>query len=79
MKTTTIRIEDDMLGRIDCLADALSRSRSWVIKEAIEKFLHYEEWFVQEVKDGLKEIERGEIATEDDVSAGFRKWGVDAS
>lgn len=79
MKTTTIRIEDDMLGRIDCLADTLSRSRSWVIKQAIGKYLHYEEWFVQEVNDGLKEIERGEIATEDEVAAAFRKWDVDAS
>ena len=79
MKTITIRIEDDMLGRIDCLADAMSRSRTWVIKQAIGKFLQYEEWFVQEVKDGLKEIERGEIATDDEVSDSFHKWGVDAS
>ncbi len=79
MKVTTVRIDDDMLGRIDCLANTLSRSRSWVINQAIERFLGYEEWFVQEVKGGLKEIERGEIATDDEVTARFRKWGVDAS
>jgi len=79
MKATTVRIDDDMLGRIDCLANTLSRSRSWVINQAIERFLGYEEWFVQEVKGGLKEIERGEIATDDEVTARFRKWGVDAS
>ena len=79
MKATTVRIDDDMLGRIDCLANTLSRSRSWVINQAIERFLDYEEWFVQEVKDGLKEAERGEIATDDEVTAKFRKWGVDAS
>ena len=79
MKVTTVRIDDDMLGRIDCLANTLSRSRSWVINQAIERFLDYEEWFVQEVKGGLKEIERGEIATDDEVTARFRKWGVDAS
>jgi len=79
MKATTVRIDDDMLGRIDCLANALSRSRSWMINQAIERFLDYEEWFVQEVKDGLKEIERGKIATDDEVTARFRKWGVDAS
>ncbi len=79
MKATTVRLDDDMLGRIDGLASTLSRSRSWVIKQAIERFLAYEEWFVQEVKDGLKEVDRGEIATDDEVAAGFRKWGVDAS
>ncbi len=78
MKATTVRINDDMLGRIDCLANTLSRSRSWVINQAIERFIGYEEWFVQEVKDGLKEVEQGKIATDNEVAAGFRKWGVDA-
>lgn len=79
MKATTVRINDDMLGRIDCLANTLSRTRSWVINQAIERFIGYEEWFVQEVKDGLKEVEQGKTATDDEVTAGFRKWGVDAS
>lgn len=76
MKATTVRIEDDMLGRIDGLAVSLSRSRSWVIKQAIERFLEYEEWFVQEVKEGLREVRRGDVATEDEVAARFAKWGV---
>jgi len=79
MKATTVRIDDDILCRIDGLANTLSRSRSWVINQAIERFLAYEEWYVQEVKDGLKEVERGEIATDDEVAARFGKWGVDAS
>jgi predicted transcriptional regulator len=78
MKTTTVRLDEGILGRVDHLAGELSRSRSWVIKQAIERFLEYEEWFVQEVKDGLKEVERGEIATEDEVVHRFKKWGVDA-
>lgn len=77
MKATTVRIEDDVLGRIDGLAVSLSRSRSWVIKQAIERFLEYEEWFVQEVKEGLREVGRGDVATEDEVAARFAKWGVD--
>ncbi|MDO9264224.1 MAG: CopG family ribbon-helix-helix protein [Desulfosalsimonadaceae bacterium] len=79
MKTTTVRINDDILGRIDGLATTLSRSRSWIINQAIERFIDYEEWFVQEVTDGLKEIDQGKIATDDEVAAGFGKWGVDAS
>jgi predicted transcriptional regulator len=79
MKATTIRIDDDTLGRVDGLANTLSRTRSWVINQAIERFLDYEEWFVQEVKDGLEEVERGDIATDDEVAVRFRKWSVDAS
>ena len=66
------------MGRVDHLAGELGRSGPWDIKQAIERFLEYEEWFVQEVKDGLKEVERGEIATDDEVADRFKKWGVDA-
>jgi len=67
------------LNRIDGLAKALSRSRSWVINQAINRFLAYEEWFVQEVTNGLTEAEYGEMANPEDVAARFRKWGADAS
>ena len=79
MKATTIRIDDEMLGRVDGLAKALSRSRSWVINQAIDRFLDYEEWFIKEVEDGLAEVERGETATDKEVLTRFRKWGADAS
>ena len=79
MKATTIRIDDKILGRVDGLAKTLSRSMSWVINQAIDRFLDYEEWYIKEVKDGLAEVERGEIAADEEVAAKFRKWGADAS
>ena len=78
MKATTVRIDDRVLGRVDDLAKELSRSRSWVINQAIGRFLEYEEWYVKEVKDGLDEVGRGDIATDAEVLARFRKWGADA-
>lgn len=78
MKATRVRIEDDMLERIDSLAQTMSRPRSWVIKEAISRFVEYEEWFVKEVKDGLKEVEQGDITTTEELVDAFGKWGVDA-
>jgi predicted transcriptional regulator len=79
MKTTTVRLDDKMLDRVDGLAKVLSRSRSWVINGAIDRFLEYEEWFVQEVNDALAEVEKGEIANHEEVIARFRKWGANAN
>lgn len=78
LKATSVQIDDNLLGRIDHLAHALSRSRSWVIEKAIAKFLEYEEWYIREVKDGLKEVAQGDIATDEEVAERFQKWGVDA-
>ncbi len=60
-KTTTVRMESRTLKRVDSLANALSRSRAWVINQAVERYLDYEEWFVGEVKHALKQVEAGEV------------------
>ncbi len=79
MKVTTVRIDDELLRRVDGIAKSLSRPRSWIIAQALDRFVNYEEWYVQEVKEGLAEVERGEIATDGEVANSFKKWGVDAS
>jgi predicted transcriptional regulator len=70
-KTTTIRMDNRTLKRVDGLARAVSRSRAWVIKQAIDRFLDYEEWFVREVKHSLKEAEAGDLVDHDAV---MRAW-----
>lgn len=78
MKATTVRIEENMLARVDSLARSLHRPRSWVINQAIEKFVDYEEWFIREVEAGVQEVGQGQVATDEEVAKAFGKWGVDA-
>ena len=78
MKTTTIRMDDEMLHRVDTMAKSLNRSRSWVINQATDSFLGHEEWLVQEIKDGLAETQQGDSAPEEAVAAQFKRWGVNA-
>ncbi len=73
MKPTTVRLDDEVLGRIDGLAKSMSRSRAWVIKEAIHHYLDYEEWFSQSVREGLEAAERGDTIPHDDVMADVRE------
>jgi len=70
-KTTTIRMDPRTLKRVDGIARAMSRSRAWVISQAIERYLDYEEWFVGAVKRGLKEAETGEVVEHEAV---VRRW-----
>ena len=78
MKATTIRMEEIMLARVDSMAKNINRSRTWLINKAVERFLSYEEWFIQEVQDGLDEAANGETALSADVVKSFAKWGVNA-
>ncbi|MGA8569886.1 MAG: ribbon-helix-helix domain-containing protein [Candidatus Binataceae bacterium] len=41
-KTTTIRMHGATLKRVDGVARAMSRSRAWVINQAVERYIDYE-------------------------------------
>ncbi len=72
-KTTTIRMDTRTLKRVDGIARAMSRSRAWVINQAIERYLDYEEWFVGAVKQGLKEAEAGDLLEHQAVVKGWEE------
>ena len=78
MKTTTVRMDDQLLERVDGIAKSLHRPRAWIIAQALERFVTYEEWYIQEVQAGLAEVDRGEVATEAEVAKAFKKWGMNA-
>lgn len=77
MKTTTVRMDDHLINRVDGIAKSLSRSRSWIIKQALERFVDYEEWYIKEVESALLEVDNGELSSDQEVSEAFKKWGVD--
>ena len=78
MRATTIRMEDAVLERVDTMAKSVNRSRTWVINQAVERFLSYEEWFVQEVQSGMNEAANGEFASQKKVEERFSRWNVNA-
>jgi predicted transcriptional regulator len=42
-------------------------------REAIERFVDYDDWFVREVEKGLAQVDRGEILSHDEVGARLEK------
>ena len=78
MKATTVRMDDHLINRVDGIAKSLSRSRSWIIKQALERFVDYEEWYIKEVESAMLEVDNGELSSDQEVSEAFKKWGVDA-
>lgn len=71
-KVTSIRVEERKLKRLDRLARSLDRPRSWVLGQAIDRFIEHEEWFAREVERGVAQADRGELIPHDDVISELR-------
>lgn len=62
MSTTvlTVRVAPEVSERLERLARATSRSKSFLAAEAIEEYLAVQEWQVQAILDGLEASDREE-------------------
>ncbi len=76
--TLTLRLSPETRDRLEKLADATHRSKSFLAAEAIEAFLEVNEWQVREIQAAVAEADRGEFATDQEVENFRTKWGLNA-
>jgi RHH-type transcriptional regulator, rel operon repressor / antitoxin RelB len=76
--TMTVRLVDEVKDRLDHLAQATQRSKSFLAAEAIRAFVESNEWQIVEVKAALREAYAGEFASDREVAALAKKWKVNA-
>ena len=72
--TMTVRLEDDVKDRLDVLAEATQRSKSFLAAEAIRTYVENNEWQIDEIQAALKEADAGDVASDNDVAALASTW-----
>jgi predicted transcriptional regulator len=76
MTTVTTRIDEETGKQLEQLAHATSRSRSWLVSDAIRRYLQEESWQVAAIEEGIRQADAGNFADDKDVQAAFGRWGV---
>ena len=70
----TIRVDRKSKSRLEKLAKAMERTKSYVAAEAIRAYVELNEWQITEIRAALKEADAGDFASEAEVEAVRRKW-----
>ena len=76
MTTVTARIDEKTGHRLASLAKATERSRSWLINDAIQRYLDVESWQIAAIEEGVQQADAGKFATDAEVRKAFNRWGV---
>lgn len=78
---TSVKLDDDMKGRVRHLAEARKRTSHWIIREAIAQYVEREEKRESLRLDTLKAWEEfqetGLHATPEEVDQWLESWGTD--
>lgn len=76
--TMTIRLEPELKQRLDQLAEATHRSKSFLAAEALRDFIEINEWQIQEITDAIEEADNGDFASDAEVNKVMAKWSGNA-
>ena len=68
-----VTLDPDVQSKLARLAAERGRDAEALAREAIERFVDHDEWFVTEVEKRLAQIARGEVLTHEEVGARLEK------
>jgi predicted transcriptional regulator len=67
--TITVRTDPEVVAQIAALAEAMDRSRNWVIEEALKQYIETQSWQIEGIREAQASLARGEGIPFDDVMA----------
>ncbi len=75
-QTVSARLDPDTAKKLELLVKATTRSKSYLVAEAINAYVDEQAWQIGAIKDGIKEADKGKFATDKEVKKTFKKWGL---
>ncbi len=58
-QSVSIRLDDEILGKLDMLTKATERSRAWLMAHAVEQYVQHEAWQIEAIQSTLDKIRQG--------------------
>lgn len=79
-ETISVRLDRQILDRLNAMAKAMGRKRAALMTHAIEKYVENEAWQVASIQEAVDELERGDanLVDHEDVAKWLNSWGTDS-
>jgi predicted transcriptional regulator len=68
-----VRLAPETEAKLNELAAGRGLTAESLVREAVERFVDYDEWFIRQVEKGLAQIESGELLEHQEVGARLDK------
>jgi predicted transcriptional regulator len=74
-KTVTFRIDQEKVEKLDAYAAQDDRDRSYLVNEAISRYLEARDFQIARINEGIRQADAGQLIEHDEVMARLRKRG----
>jgi predicted transcriptional regulator len=69
-----VDLTPDLEAKLTRLAAEQGRDTGALVREAVERLVNYDEWFVREVERGLAAADRGELIDHEEIGKLIAQW-----
>lgn len=70
----SIRMDEQMVKQLDRLAEAIARPQSWVLEQALQTYLKFQAWQVEDIRQALAEADDADFATNEEMAETFASF-----
>lgn len=70
----SVRVPKEIGKRLEALAEASDRSKSYVAAQAIEEYLALQEWQVKAIRRGLRQANAGKLVEHAEARRRLKRW-----
>lgn len=74
VRTISFRIAEEKVEKLDSIAKAMDRDRSYLLNEAVESYLFEQQRFAAMVEEGREDIREGRYFTHEEVERRVDQW-----
>ena len=75
-RTINVRVPEALYNQPEELAKATAWTKSLLAIDALTNYVQSESWQIRDVREGIKEADAGEFATDKQVKAVFAKYSA---
>lgn len=68
-RVVTAKLPDDLILRLDEVADRIERSKSWIVRQAVAEWLAEEQRRHELTLEALKDVDEGRVLTQEELEA----------
>jgi len=73
VKTMEVHFTPELQAKLESVAAENRRGADEYVQQLVESYVDHDAWFRQEVAEGLKQLDRGEFLTHEEVGARLQK------
>ncbi len=71
----TIRVDPKTKEKLEEMARAMDRTKSYIAAEAIKDYIQLNEWQIQAIQEGINQADKGEMVSHDEIRKKWEKKG----